>query len=394
MGAGARAPMRLRSSAGASAAGRWAVATARLLRAPLCAAENPPRMRGGAGDCKHGPEESAMHARALVLGATGMIGAHAARACLRHGTPVRALVRPGSDARNLRGLDLEIAEGDLRDPASLRAALLGCDLVVHAAGAYPKRLFGKARFLARARTEMQNLLDAVGAAAQQHAVRLVYVSSVTTIGRPTAETGAPRPARESDRTRPIRDPSPYFAVKALLEEMAERAAAGALDLVIVNPTFCVDDLDARRTTAQLLLPLARRQIPAYLPGHLNAVPTRDVGEGILLAARRGRRGERYILGGENLRSREFLERCARIAGVPSPRVALPIAAAEAASWTTEAWAHLTGGRPLFPMAGVRMLKHSQPFDTTRAREELGLVTSSLDDAIRRAYAWYRRNGYL
>lgn len=349
---------------------------------------------------KHGDYKCAaqgghgMYARALVLGATGMIGAHAVRACLRHATPARALVRPGSDMRNLRGLDLEIAAGNLRDADSLDAALVGCDLVIHAAGAYPKKLFGKQRFLDQSREEMRNVLAMLRGATAQRPVRLVYVSSVTTIGRPSAGRSTGRPARESDRAHPIVDSSPYFAVKSMLEQMVDQAAAAGLDLVIVNPTFCVDDLDARLTTAQLLRPLARRQLPAYLPGHLNAVATRDVGEGILLAARRGRRGARYILGGENLTSREFLTRCARAARVPPPRLKLPMALAEAVSWLTEVAAHLAGSRPLFPMAGVRMLKHSQPYDTSRARDELGFVASSLDEAITRAYAWYRRNGYL
>lgn len=343
-----------------------------------------------------------MHARALVLGATGMIGAHAVRACLRHNTPVRALIRRQSDQRNLTGLDIETTTGDLQDRASLVRAMKGCDLVIHAAGAYPKRHFGKRRFLARSRQEMANVIDAVRSVPPGTRIRFLYVSSVTTIGR--AETGPragdpntedPTPlAREADASPPVVDSSPYYTVKSLMEEMAARAAATGLDAVIVNPTFCVDEFDSRKTTAQLLIPLAKRRIPAYVPGHLNAVATRDVGEGILLAARRGRAGQRYILGGENTTSGEFLERCSRVVGVRPPRFALPIAAAEAASLLTETIAYLARTRPLFPMAGVQMLKHSQAYDIRLAREELGYVPSSLDDAIQRAYAWYRDQSFL
>ena len=328
-----------------------------------------------------------MFERALVLGATGMLGAHALRACRQHGIAARALVRPGSDRRLLAGLPVEAAEGDLRDRASLERALAGCDLAIHAAAPYPKRHFGKARLLADARAGMANLLAAARGAALR---RLVYVSSATTIGVPA---GARRPARETD-TLPVRDSAPYFAVKFLLEDLARAAAERGLPLVIVNPTFCVDEFDAHRTTAQLMLPLARRQLPAYLAGTLNAVATRDVGAGILLAAEHGRPGERYILGGENLTTRAFLERCARAAGVPAPRRALPFAVAEPISLATELIAWLTRTPPLFPLTGIRMSRHAQAYDITRAREELGYAPTSLDDAIARAYAWYRAQGWM
>jgi dihydroflavonol-4-reductase len=329
-------------------------------------------------------DASKVFERVLVLGATGMIGAHALRAALRRGLRARVLVRPASDRRLLEGLAVETTEGDLADLASLERALAGCDLVLHAAAPYPKRHFGKGRLLAGARRGMENLLRAAGGAR-----RVVYVSSSTTIGLPEE----PRPARESD-TRRIRDSAPYFALKFMLEDLARDAAAGGLPLVVVNPTFCVDEFDDHRTTAQLMVPLAQRRIPAYLAGTLNAVATRDVGEGILLAAERGRVGERYILGGENLTSREFLARCARAAGVPAPRRALPFALAEPISFATEVVACLTGTPPLFPMTGIRMMRHGQAFDLTRAREELGYAPTPLDDAIARAYAWYRARGWV
>jgi dihydroflavonol-4-reductase len=279
-------------------------------------------------------------------------------------------------------------EGDLHDRASLERALAGCDLAIHAAAPYPKRHFGKGRLLADARHGMGNLLAAARGAGGSLR-RLVYVSSATTIGVPDEA----RPARETDERR-VRDSAPYFAVKFLLEDLAREAAAGGVPVVVVNPTFCVDEYDDHRTTAQLMLPLARRRLPAYLAGRLNAVATRDVGEGILLAAERGRPGERYILGGENLGSREFLERCARAVAVPAPRRALPLALAEPISLATEIVAALSGTPPLFPLTGIRMLRHSQAYDVTRARDELGYAPTSLDAAIERAYAWYRRRGWL
>ncbi len=331
---------------------------------------------------------------ALVIGGTGMIGAHALRACLARGIRVRALARPNSDRGNLEGLgNVEIAVGDLGDPASLSTALRGCDLLIHTAGTYPARHFGKAALLARARRHLSHLLNAVQEAPELK--RWVYVSSCATIGIPEGPGGEPaphsRPARESDSRFPVPDDSPYFAVKAEMERMVMSDPERA---VIVNPTLCVDELDSRLTTAQVLLPLARGMMPAYLPGQLNAVPTRDVGEGILLAAERGRCGERYILGAENMSCRDFLARCARIAGVSAPRFALPFFIAEAASLATEVWARATGTAPLFPMAGVRMMKHSQTYDTSKAREELGFRPFAVDDAIERAFTWYRTQGLL
>ncbi len=336
----------------------------------------------------------ATFSRALIIGATGMIGAHAVRACLRHGICVRALVRPHSNRRNLNGLDIETACGDLADAPSLHDALTGCDLLIHAAAPYPTRHFGKASLLSLARQSQAKFLGV----ASRSLKRIVYVSSVTTIGIPAGSDGRPapqaRPARESDDQFPIRDSSPYFAVKLTMEEMALKAARDGLPVVVVNPTFCVDELDSHQTTAQLMIPLARKQIPAYTPGHLNAVATRDVGEGIVLAAHRGQVGQRYILGGENMTSREFLARCARIAGVPAPRLAIPFPVAETLSMLTEVFAYLTRTRPLFPMTGIRMMKHSQAYDLARAREELGYEPTSVDEAVQRAYDWYRAQGML
>jgi dihydroflavonol-4-reductase len=333
--------------------------------------------------------------RALVLGATGMIGAHAVRACLRASVPVRALVRPGSDTRNLVGVEVETGSGDLHDAASLRPALDGCDLVIHAAAPYPTHHFGRRALFARARAGLENLLAATAAAGVQ---RMVYVSSATTIGVPEGPDGQPAPgsraARESDTRFPIRDGAPYFGLKAMMEEMVLAEAARGLPVVVVNPTFCVDEFDARRTTAQLMLPLAKRQIPAYLPGQVNAVATRDVGTGIVLAAQRGQVGQRYILGGENMSSRAFLERCARTAGVPAPRWAMPLGLAESISMATEIIAAATRARPLFPLTGIRMAKHGQAYDITLARRELSYEPSPVDAAIMRAYAWYRAQGWL
>ncbi len=344
--------------------------------------------------------------RALIIGATGMIGAHATRACLAHGIAVRALVRHGSDRSllekiagatpplGLRGLSF--ATGDLGDPSSLASAREECDLVIHAAAPYPRKHFGKGAFLQAAQTGMRNFLNAMrdgissSSSSGPPASRVVYVSSSTTIG---LRADASRLANEEDQRR-APDRSPYFSVKFLLEDLAMQAAAEGLPIVVVNPTLCVDEYDDHRTTAMLLIPLAQGKVPAYLKGSLNAVATRDVGEGIVLAAGQGRPGRRYILGGENLETRDLLARCARAAGAKAPRIAIPMPLAETLSMATETIAHVTRTAPLFPMSGVRMSKWSQPFSIARAQTELGYQPTSLDDAIDRAYAWYRMRGWM
>jgi dihydroflavonol-4-reductase len=336
--------------------------------------------------------------KALIIGATGMIGTHAVHACLRRGIAVRATERPASNNQNLLGLEIEKASASLEDPEALREAMTGCDLVIHAAAPYPSRHFGKAKLLTAARAGMTSFLKTAQSQITGSLKRIVYVSSVTTIGIPAGSDGRPdrgsRAAVESDTAFPIADSAPYFELKAMLENMALAAADDGLPLTVVNPTFCVDEFDSHQTTAQLMVPLAKGQIPAYLPGLLNAVATADVGEGICLAAQRGAIGRRYILGAENMSSREFMERCALEVGVKAPALAFPLPVAEGISMVAEWLAYVTGSRPLFPMTGIRMMKNSQPFDISRARDELGYAPLPVAGAITRAYNWYRREGLI
>ncbi len=401
-------------------------------------------------------DEPLMGLRALVLGASGMIGAHTTRALLAQGVQVRALVRPGSPARNLECLVVERAVGSLEDPASIELALRGCDLLVHAAAPYPRSHFEAARQTVQAVASMRTLLQtarthvpeellrlprslapqiaveqAEGAArvareqperaeSARRAVRapdlvppalegaldaslhpaladvrglpglkrIVYVSSLTTIGRPLG--AGTRLASESDRFDPATERSPYFRMKAEMEDEARRAANEGLPLVIVNPTLCIDTWDVTPTTGQLLLAVAHRRLPFGVPGVLNAVATRDVAVGIARALAVGRTGARYILGGENLSIQELFTRIARAAQVPPPRGQIPLGLLEVAGWGAEAW-NLLARRPwpALPLSAVRILRHAQPLDMRRARRELDLPNTPLDLAIRDALAWLR-----
>lgn len=247
--------------------------------------------------------------------------------------------------------------------------------------------------------------------------RIVYVSSLTTIGRPRGvepgesrgpgETGRtearkgglgttrPRPARESDRYDLMRDPSPYFACKRLLEAEVARAANEGLPAVIVNPSFVVGRRDAHLTSGRLLLAIAKGGMPIALGGMIHIVSATDVGEGAVRAAVRGRTGQRYIMNGESMRLAAFLRMVAEEAGARPPRLSLPIPLVEPLALASEVLAWAAGARwPLFPMHGLMMLKHAQPVDSSLAVQELGLPRTPVREATRRALAWYREEGFL
>jgi dihydroflavonol-4-reductase len=228
--------------------------------------------------------------------------------------------------------------------------------------------------------------------------RIVYTSSVTTIGRPRgSEPGQPRGvlSNESDRYDPAPHPSPYFTCKHLMEAAVARAANEGLPAVIVNPTLVVDAGDSHLTTGKLLLEVARRRMPFYLPGMIDAIAGNDVGEGHVMAAIRGRTGHRYILGHERMSLEGFLAVVAEEAGVQRPRIPCPYPVAVAISLATEWIAYLQGRRwPLFPTHGLKMLRYSPAVDSSLAVSELSLPRTPVRVAVRRALAWYREEGLL
>ena len=228
--------------------------------------------------------------------------------------------------------------------------------------------------------------------------RIVYSSSVTTIGRPRGtEPGRPfgRLAREGDRYDLAPDPSPYFLCKRLLEASVARAANEGLPAVILNPTLVVDARDAHLTTGRAFLPIARGRMAFYLPGQIDVVAGTDVGEGHVLAALHGRTGQRYILGNEFITLRDFFSMIAEEAGVGRPRIPIPYAVAEPISLATEIVALLSRAPwAVFPTHGLRMLRFAQQVDGSLAVKELGLERTPVRAAVRRAIEWYRREGML
>lgn len=317
---------------------------------------------------------------ALVTGASGFIGWHVARTLIENGQRVRALVRPGS---RVRELEVETAQGDLRDADSLQRAVAGCGLVFHVAADY--RLWAKRpeELYESNAGGTRNLLEAARRAGVE---RVVYTSTVGCIGIPAEGLG--------DETAPVRmeDMSgAYKRSKFLAEQAALEFERDGLPVIIVNPTAPVGDHDSKPTpTGKIVLDFLKGAMPAFIDTGLNLVDVRDTAKGHLLAAEKGRPGERYILGCENLTLEEILGRLARLSGKKAPVVKLPYAVAYAAGLVSTGWARLTGSEPRAPLDAVRMARKKMWVSHEKARRELGFDPSPVDGALARAIEWFER----
>ncbi|HEV2386967.1 MAG TPA: hopanoid-associated sugar epimerase [Candidatus Acidoferrales bacterium] len=322
----------------------------------------------------------------LVTGAAGFVGSHVVRQLAAGGEPVRALVRSAAGRRVLEGLPVEVVCGDLRDPESLEWACRGVRRVYHVAADY--RLWARRpeEIYENNVTGTRNLLEASRRAGVE---RFVHTSTVATIlGR-----GEPRPGALPDETTAATVDEMighYKRSKFLAEQAALQAAAAGLPVVIVNPTAPVGPGDWKPTpTGRIILDFLRGRMPAYVDTGLNLVAVEDVAAGHLLAAERGRVGERYILGNRNMTLEEILGVLARITGRRPPRVRLPHAVAYAAGAACELAARFTGREPRIPLEGVRMSRHKMFVNPAKAVRELGFAPGPVEAALERAVGWYR-----
>ncbi len=319
----------------------------------------------------------------LVTGASGFIGWHVARLLSERGHKVRALVRPSS---KLRELEVEPVTGDLRDPESLERAVAGCGLVFHVAADYRLWVRDPSELYRSNVDGTRNLLEA----ARKHGVeRLVYTSTVGCIGVPKGGLG--------DETVPVtldEMSGAYKRSKFLAERVALEFARSGLPVVIVNPTAPVGDHDVKPTpTGKIVLDFLKDAMPAFIDTGLNLVDVRDTAELHLAACERGRLGERYIAGCENLTLAEILEKLARLTGKEAPRLKLPYAVAYAAGVASTGWARMTGQPPRAPLDAVRMAKKKMFVSHEKAQRELGFAPVPVDAALGRAVEWFRANGY-
>ncbi len=323
----------------------------------------------------------------LVTGATGFVGSHVVRQLVAAGEPVRALARPSSRRQALDGVAVEWAEGDLRDEASLARALRGVRRVYHVAADY--RLWAKRpqEIYENNVTGTKNLL---AGALRARVERFVYTSTVATIAVPR---GASLPD-ETNRASVDEMVGNYKKSKLIAEQEALRAAHEGLPVIIVNPTTPVGPGDWKPTpTGRIILDFLLGRMPAYVDTGLNFVAVEDVARGHVLAAERGKVGERYLLGGKNLTLKELLDALAKITGLRAPTRKVPHAVALVAAYADAAFSRVLGREPRIPVEGVRIARHKMLVNDAKARKELGYESTPVEAALERAVRWYIENDY-
>ncbi len=325
--------------------------------------------------------------RVLVTGVSGFVGAHVARALLEAGREVRALVRESSDLGNVPE-EVELVQGDLRDAERVLAAVRGCDDVFHVAADY--------RFWARDTQELyQSNVEGtrhLTEAALKHGVRrFVHTSTVGTIGL----SGAPQLCDEETPLLEDQFTSHYKRSKLLAENVVLDAVKRGLPAVVVNPSTPIGAFDRKPTpTGQIIVNFVTGRMPAYLRTGLNFVHVRDVANGHLLAANKGRIGQRYILGHENLSMLEFLTLLGKLTGRQPPRFRLPYSLAMLLGALDTGFSSLSRRPPKVPLEAVRMARHFMFFDSSKAVEELGLPQTPVVTGAADAIEWFERSGYF
>lgn len=327
--------------------------------------------------------------KAFVTGATGFLGSHVARALADQGADLCLLVRSTSNLKNLEGLPAETATGDLRDPASLEKAMQGCDTVFHVAADYRLWLRDPEEMYRSNVEGTRAILDA----ARKNAVRsVVYTSSVATMGF----TGNGRPADEDSPVSLADMIGHYKRSKFMAEQIALEAGRSGMRVITVNPTTPVGEQDIKPTpTGRIVVDFLKRKFPAYVETGLNLVDVRACARGHVAALEKGKSGERYILGGENLTLKQILDKLGAISGLPSPTVKLPYFVAYAAGAVDQTFSGLLLGRePRATIETVRMGKKKMWASSAKAERDLGWQTIPVDDALRRAVDWFRANGYV
>jgi dihydroflavonol-4-reductase len=329
---------------------------------------------------------------AFVTGATGFLGSHVARALADQGADLRLLVRPTSDLRNLDGLHADRVIGDLRDPASIEKALSGCDVVFHVAADYrlwvrdPEEMY---------RSNVEGTRCLLEGVRKQGVRRVVYTSSVATMGF----TSGPRKGQVADEQSPVGIDDMighYKRSKFMAEQVALDAAKSGVDVVVVNPTTPIGERDIKPTpTGRIVVDFLKRKFPAYVETGLNLVDATECARGHVQALEKGRSGERYILGGENLTLKQILDRLAAITGLKSPTVKLPYVFAFATGVVDEMiTGRLLGREPRATIDAVRMGRKMMFVTSAKAERELGWRTLPVDNALHRSVEWFRGNGYV
>jgi dihydroflavonol-4-reductase len=323
----------------------------------------------------------------LVTGAAGFLGSHVARQLVARGEDVRVLMRASSNNRAISDLSLEYVTGDLRDAASLERAMKDVKRVFHVAADY--------RLWARRPQEIydsnvggtKNLLAAAKSAGVE---QLIYTSTVATIA-----VDRPNLPDESTDAKLEEMIGHYKRSKWMAEQEVRQAAKGGFPAIIAMPTTPVGPWDWKPTpTGKIILDFLNGKMPGYVETGLNFVGVEECAAGHLLVSERGKIGERYLLGGENLTLKELLDTLARITGLAAPTMKIPHGVALGVAYVESAFSRLVGKEPQIPVEGVKIAQHKMFVDCSRAKKELGFQPGPVSKALERAVRWYQANGYV
>ncbi len=327
--------------------------------------------------------------KAFVTGATGFVGSHVARALAAQGADLRLLVRSTSRTDNISDLPAEVTVGDLRQPESLKAAMNGCDFVFHVAADY--------RLWVRNPEEMYQAnvegTRAIIQAAQESGVRrVIYCSSVATMGfKQTGEiVNEETPVSLADMV------GHYKRSKFMAEQIALEAGRKGANVVVVNPTTPIGEFDIKPTpTGRIVVDFLKKNFPAYVDTGLNLADVKEVARGHVLAMEKARAGERYILGGENLTLKQILDKLAEITGLPSPTMKVPHGVAMGFAAFDQFFTGIVLGKePRATLEAVKMGRKKMFASSAKAERELGYRVLPVEDALRRAVAWFQTHGYV
>jgi dihydroflavonol-4-reductase len=327
--------------------------------------------------------------KAFVTGATGFVGSHVARVLAGQGAELRLLVRSSSNPKNIEALKAERVVGDLRDPASLEKAMAGCDVVFHVAADYrlwvrdPEQMY---------RSNVEGTRAVLDAARKNGVRRMVYTSSVATMGFSSNGHAA-------DEDSPVSLANmigPYKRSKFMAEQVALEAGRNGMHVVVVNPSTPVGEQDIKPTpTGRIIVDFLKKKFPAYVDTGLNLVDVDACARGHVAALEKGRSGERYILGGENLTLKQILDKLAAITGLPSPKIKVPYVVALATGVVDEVvTGRIFGREPRATIDAVRMARKKMFVSSAKAERELGWKAAGVDGALRRAVEWFQANGYV
>lgn len=330
----------------------------------------------------------------FVTGASGFIGANLVHELANRGHQVKALLRPESDLRGLEGTNFERVRGDVSDRAVLAKAMRDCDWCFHVAASYHLWLKDYAPMYAANVEGTRNVLEA---AASAGCSRIVYTSTVGCIGLPKEVNGQVTPTDENTPVSEAQMSNHYKLSKWKAEVVARELAAKGAPVVIVNPSAPVGPRDVKPTpTGKVIVDFLNREMPAYLDTGLNWVHVRDVAAGHILAAEKGRLGERYILGNAsgNWTMAQAFAVLQEVSGLPAPKMRVPYTVALLAAHVDEAVSKLTGKPPKAPLAGVRMAKYKMFFNPAKAIKELGLPQTPPKQALADAVHWFKEHGYV